>query len=191
MKQEKRDAKPAPNSQIGYISMLRGINVGGQKKIKMNELALLYESRGFEKVQTYIQSGNVVFVSPERDSEKLSAKIEKEIKRRFGFDVAVLIRTAGEIQKIIKNNPFKGKDENYLHVTFLNGKPQEIPIEEIIKVKSGSEEFHIEGREIYLFCPNGYGNTKLSNNFFERKLKVAATTRNWRTVNTLFKIACG
>ena len=171
-----------------YISMLRGINVSGQKKIAMAELKKLYESLGFKNVQTYIQSGNVIFEYSDANLSKLISKIEKKIKEYFGFDVLVLIRTKDEFQKLIENTPFSKKDNNKLHVTFLSSIPTDSPIEEINKVKYKSEEFFISGKEIYLFCPNGYGKSKLSNNFFERKLKLSATTRNWKTITKLLEI---
>jgi uncharacterized protein (DUF1697 family) len=119
----------------------------------------------------------------------LKNEIEKKIKQSFGFDVYVFIRTKNEFERIIKNNPLTGKDNSKLHVTFLSDKPTNFPIEEINKVKDKAEEFSSSDKEIYLFCPNGYGKTKLSNNFFERELKVSATTRNWKTVNTLYSMA--
>jgi uncharacterized protein (DUF1697 family) len=167
--------------------MLRGINVGGNKKVSMQVLKERYESIGFKNVQTYVQSGNVVF-STDASVSSTKDKIEKEIKREFGFDVLVFIRTKKELEDLLKNSPFKQKDETKLHVTFLSEKPINVPIDELNSARIGEEEFLISGREIYLFCPNGYGVTKLSNNFFEKKLKVSATTRNWRTVNTLLSM---
>ncbi len=168
-----------------YISLLRGINVSGQKKIKMDDLKGLYDSLGFKDVHTYIQSGNVIFTSSESNTLKLSAEIEKKIQRTFNFDVVVFIRTEQEWKKLIAKNPFAEGEESRLYLTFLSDRPGNIPVEEIDKVKGKSEEFLISGREIYLYCPDGYGRTKLSNNFFERKLKVQATSRNWKTVKAL------
>jgi len=172
-----------------YISMLRGINVSGQKKIKMEELKELYISLGFKNIQTYIQSGNVIFVSSDKIVSKLINKIERKIKKSFGFEVLVLIRTKNDLKKLIDNNPFAKKDNSKLLVTLLSDTPLLSPIDEITKIKDDSEEFLISGKEIYLFCPNGYGKSKLSNNFFERKLKLSATTRNWKTVNKLLELA--
>jgi uncharacterized protein (DUF1697 family) len=172
-----------------YISMLRGINVGGQKKVGMKELKELYESLGFARVRTYIQSGNVVFDYPDADLSALASKIERGIEVRFGFRVPVAIRTRDELQRLISSTPFMGKDESKVHVTFLSAEPATLAVDEISRAKDGAEEFSISGREIYLFCPNGYGVTKLSNALFERKLKVTATTRNWRTVNALLSMA--
>lgn len=171
--------------QPRYISLLRGINLLGQKKISMDELRALYESLGFKGAQTYIQSGNVIFNAPETDIAALVYKIEKKIKLSLGYDVSVIIRTAGEMRKIVEKNPFAGEEANKLHVTFLDENPNLFPAAEVDKVRDKAERFHHSGREIYLFLPNGYGRTKLNNNFFERKLKVTATTRSWRTVVAL------
>ena len=167
-----------------FVTMLRGINVGGNRKVSMRLLKERYESLGFSDIQTYVQSGNVIF-SSKVSAIKTRELIEDEIKQTFGFDVLVFIRTREELADLVKNNPFKRKDETKLHVTFLSEKPASIPMDELNSARKGAEEFSISGREIYLFCPNGYGETKLSNGFFEKKLKLSATTRNWKTVNTL------
>lgn len=172
-----------------YVSMLRGINVGGQKKIKMKDLKELYESLNFKDVKTYIQSGNVVFRYPDSPVLELTEKIENEIKKVFDFHVPVFIRTKDELQDAVKNNPFKELDVDKLHVTFLSDIPTEKPVKEIDKIKDKSEKFSIILKEIYLFLPHGYGRTKLSNEFFEKNLKVSATTRNWKTLNKLLDIA--
>lgn len=172
-----------------YISLLRGINVSGQKKVSMAELKKLYESLGFKSVSTYIQSGNVVFQYPDTNTTKLTGRIEAKIKQYFKFDVSVLIRTKNEFQAVIENNPFRNKDSHKLHVTFMSDISSRIQTDEINKLKEKSEGFSIHDKQIYLFCPNGYGKSKLSNTFFERKFKVTATTRNWKTVSTLCDIA--
>jgi uncharacterized protein (DUF1697 family) len=175
-----------------FISILRGINVSGQKKILMAELKLLYESLKFKDVTTYIQSGNVLFKSDKSLSDlELATKIRKAIYKKYGFEVPVIIRSKDEIQKIISTNPFlkeKDIDEKKLHVTFLS----EIPVKENIEsIKSDNylpDQFIISGKDIYLHIPVSYGETKLSNNFFEKKLKVTATTRNWNTVKKLLEL---
>jgi uncharacterized protein (DUF1697 family) len=169
--------------------MLRGVNVGG-KILNMTELRKLYESTGACNVRTYIQSGNVVFDSNEDDIRELEVNTVKSIREYFGYNVNVLIRTKRELQDVIEKMPFSEIDTNKLHVTFLHSAPLKLPIDEIENTKNGAEKFFVAGREIYLYCPNGYGVTKLSNGFFEKKLKVTATTRNWKTVNTLFSMAC-
>src|SRR5579864_3521165 len=106
-----------------YISMLRGINVSGQKKVRMEELKKLYESLGFERVRTYIQSGNVVFEHPGADVSDLTGRIERAIEGRFGIEVPVILRTRDELRTVIGNLPFTGKDDAKVHVTFLSANP--------------------------------------------------------------------
>ena len=174
-----------------FISILRGINVGGQKKILMSDLKVLYQSLQFKDVETYIQSGNVVFKSDTKFSDTEMAKeIEKAIEKKYGFQVPVIIRRKKELQNIISDNPFlkdKNIDTKKLHVTFLSNLPDKTNIESIGNIDFLPDQFIIKGKEIYLHIPESYGETKLSNNFFEKKLKVSATTRNWNTVNKLFE----
>ncbi len=176
-----------------YISMLRGINVSGSNKIRMTDLKLLYEELGFNDVITYIQSGNLIFKSSLKTTDLiLTNKIEHAIIDKFKLNVPVIIRSINELKNIISSNPFfKENDINIekLHVTFLAQKSQE-EIAEKIKVSDYlPDKFILIEKEIYLYCPNGYGNTKLTNTFFENKLKVKATTRNWRTTNKLLELA--
>ena len=154
----------------------------------MEELRKCFESQGLEKVRTYIQSGNVVFEHKIANASGLVEKIEKGIKAVFGLDVRVIIRTRGEMSRVIENTPFRAEEHDKAHLTFLSAEPKDIPIRELEAVKDKTEKFLVSGREVYLYCPNGYGKSELSNSFFERKLKVSATTRNWRTVNVLYKM---
>lgn len=142
-------------------------------------------------VRTRIQSGNVVFDSSESDASVVENAIEDGIRMAFGLSVAVILRAREELERIIADNPFVGKglDVGKLHVTFLSHTPTEAPIIPSGSAEPGADAFHLSGREIYLFCPNGYGRTKLSDSFFEQKLGVSATTRNWRTVNALLALA--
>jgi uncharacterized protein (DUF1697 family) len=172
-----------------YISMLRGINVSGQKKIRMADLKIAYESLGLVNVQTYVQSGNVVFESDEKDITKLRRSIETQIEKSFGFSVPVLIRTAGEFKRIIENHPFKNEEPIRVLVTFLYEHPEPSKLDDLRDYKDKVDHFAIGEQEIYLFCPGGYGKTKLSNTFFEKKLEVIATTRNWKSVNALYQMA--
>jgi uncharacterized protein (DUF1697 family) len=175
-----------------FISMLRGINVSGQKKIRMAELSDLYKSLNLVDVETYVQSGNVVFNSTEGDAAKLSELIEAQIEKVFGYAVPAFIRDASYFQHIIDGNPFlkeKNEDPAKLYVTFLYSVPSESRLSDLAIPTGEAAEFAIGDKEVFLFCPNGYGRTKLSNNFFERKLDVPATTRNWKTVSALYKMA--
>lgn len=175
-----------------YISILRGINVSGHKMIKMNELVSLFESLHFENVKTYIQSGNVIFQTHETDVHDLAKRIEAKISEQFGFEVPVLVKEKNDIISVIQNNPFlklSDKDVTKLHVTFLSQEPDKSNLDKINQGQYLPDEYILSGSIIYLYCPNGYGNTKLNNNFLENKLKVVATTRNWKTVNELMKMA--
>jgi uncharacterized protein (DUF1697 family) len=175
-----------------FISILRGINVSGQKKIQMADLKALYEDLKFKDVTTYIQSGNVIFKGKSSSDQKLAKRIEDAIYERYNFNVPVIIRTVEEMEHAISVNPFLKQskiDIEKLHITFLAEIPEQENVESIRNINYSPDRFIIIDKEVYLYCPNGYGITKLSNNFFEQKLKIKATTRNWRTVNKLFEMA--
>lgn len=172
-----------------YISILRGINVSGKNLIKMQSLQETYEGLGFSNVNTYIQSGNVIFQSKESELDKLERKISQEILKEFSFNVPVLIRKNTELKEIIEENPFKGEDSNKVYITFLSSKPSRNCIENLLQEESATDKYCLKGRTIYLFCLNGYGKTMLTNNYFENKLKVKATTRNFKTVNELLNLS--
>ena len=169
-----------------YIAMLRGINVSGQKIIKMVELKKLYETSGFEDVKTYIQSGNVVFKCPMDDKKEIAGVISDAIEKQYGFDVKVLVVSPEDIQRALDNNPYQ---QEKMYITFLFDTPAEIPFDEIDKIKQPSEQFEIIEDRIYFFCPDGYGRSKFTNNFLERKLKVTMTSRNLRTTRKLLEMS--
>ena len=174
-----------------YIAMLRGINVSGHKMIRMEALRASFGALKLTNVQTYVQSGNVIFESEQKSPAGLSNKIEEQIQHTFGFRVPVLVKTSKEIAQIVSDNPLvkeKGIDHSKLHVTFLSDAPPKTAVKVLKPLATGRERFRILNCEIYLYCPDGYGNTKLSNNAIEKKLSVVATTRNWRTVNTLLEM---
>lgn len=175
-----------------YISLLRGINVSGKNIIKMNALCAMFESLKFLNVKTYIQSGNIVFMYKETTTHDLEKKISAQIKKEFGFEVPVMVKESEELNAIFTQNPFINKrDEDIakLHVTFLSQEPNKITIDKIMEGNYADDEFMINGKVVYLFCPNGYGNTKLTNTFFENKFKATATTRNWKTITELVTIS--
>jgi len=175
-----------------YISLLRGINVSGQKKIKMTELAALYHSLKLQEVKTYIQSGNVVFQSDNKSLEELTKDIEQGIKQKFSFDVPVIVLTSSELTYALKKLPFKNinvaNDGGKIMFSFLSELPTQATIEMLMSYVKAPESLIIENKVIYLHCPNGYGKTKLSNNFIENKLKLTATTRNLKTVIKLLEL---
>lgn len=175
-----------------YISILRGINVSGQKLINMGMLRKSYERLGFGNVTTYLQSGNIIFIGKDIDADKLAQTISRQIESDFGFDIPVIVLPIDKLQQIIDHNPFakeSDKDKTFLHVTFLSSIPEKYDLNAIEAKKQNGEEISITANAVYLYCPNGYGRTKLNNNFLEAKLKVTATTRNWKTTNELLNIA--
>lgn len=171
-----------------FLALFRGVNVSGQKKIIMTDLKKLFEGLGYSNVVTYIQSGNVVF---ESDASVDAADIQREVEKKYDFDIEVLVFEMDDMTSVITKNPFlkeKGFDNEKLHVTLLDNVPDSTLIGKLAKEEFGGDRYSIEGRAIYVYCPVGYGRTKLTNNFFERKLKVNATTRNWKTINELLKL---
>ncbi|HTV43465.1 MAG TPA: DUF1697 domain-containing protein [Candidatus Sulfotelmatobacter sp.] len=174
-----------------YVAILRGINVSGHKIIKMERLRAAFEDLGFASVKTYVQSGNVLFETSEPPAV-LAAKIEKHILTEFGFDVPVLTKSSKELADIVKRNPLAKDaaiDQSKLHVTFLSDDPPRNALELLKPFAVGAEQVHIVGRAVYLYCPNGYGNTKLTNTAIEKKFSCRATTRNWATTNKLLELA--
>jgi uncharacterized protein (DUF1697 family) len=174
-----------------YVSMLRGINVGGQKQIRMESLRGIYEDLGLIRVRTYVQSGNVVFESTEPNKTVLAKLIESHIEQISGYNIPIFIRQTDELKRILAGNPFindRDVDTRKLHVTFLYHVPSEPWWSEMASPRDTTDEFARSEMAIYLFCPNGYAKTKLSNGFFERRLGMPVTTRNWNTVNALYKM---
>jgi uncharacterized protein (DUF1697 family) len=177
-------------AQPRYVALLRGINLGARNKLAMSDLRALVEAVGGKDVQTYVQSGNVVFETGAAPAT-LERELPEAIRRAHRLDVPVLVRSAAELGAIVKQNPFVkgGADEKSLHVTFLDKKPKQAVVKALDPASSPPDELRVVGREVYLHCPNGYGRSKLSNAFFEKRLDVVATTRNWRTVTTLAELA--
>lgn len=179
---------------ITYIALLRGINVSGQKIIKMTELKTMFESMQFGHVRTYIQSGNVIFETDETDTGKLVRAIEAEITRTFGFDVVVVMRTADELEAVIERNPFAAaidSEDGRVYVSFLSAEPTSAAIDHLLTYTCEADEYRAIGREVYILSRKGYGKSLFSNNFLEKKLGVSATTRNWESVNKLADMGRG
>lgn len=172
-----------------YIAILRGINVSGQKLMAMKELQALFEKLGFQQVRTYIQSGNVLFDTEAKDKKALARQIEEKIAEQYPFRVPVIIRRAAELKAIAERHPFLCSEADKLHITFLADKPQQGPIDQIAGQQYEPDQYHIDEEEVFLYCPQGYGRTKLNNTFFEKRLGVRATTRNLKTVKQLIGIA--
>lgn len=176
--------------KMKYIVLLRGINVGGKNKIKMSELKNMFESINYKNVKTYIQSGNVSFEYDSGNIINLSNQIEKKIIETFGMYVKTVIRSEEELKNIVNGNPFVNEiniEMDKLHVTFMADIPDPNLVSLLDIKKESNEKFLINSREIYLYCPNGYGRTKLNNGMFEKKLEVMSTTRNWKTINNILR----
>ncbi|MFI5236626.1 MAG: DUF1697 domain-containing protein [Ignavibacteriales bacterium] len=176
---------------ITFIALLRGINITGHKIIKMADLKSLFEDLRFTNVQTYIQSGNVIFDSKNSDTKSIKTKLVKKIKAEYGFDVEVIIKTNTDLKNVLDNNPFikKKKDTERLYVTFLSEKPSPANAVKLNEINYSPEEFILDDNNIYLYFPSGYGKAKLNNNFFENKLKVSASTRNLNTISKLYELS--
>jgi uncharacterized protein (DUF1697 family) len=176
-----------------YVALLRGVNLGARNKVSMADLRTLIESLGAEDVQTYVQSGNVVFKSRVRSAAKLAGDIEQRISGKLGLEIRVVLRTDKQLAKIVAGNPFAASQSEgtKLHVTFLAEAPKASRTRALEPEAFEPDEFQVKGREVYLHTPKGYGRSKLSNAYFEKQLGVAGTTRNWNTVTKLAELASG
>ena len=186
-KENRKNESSSPLERLGeaYIVLLRGINVSGKNKIPMADLRDLLNNLQFKNVQTYIQSGNIILESSFSKNET-SLRINKGIKEKFGFEIPVIVRTIPEWQKTIENYPFPIENEKIVAFGFLN----QVPKETTIDVKNlGEDQYKIVDDVVYLYCPAGFGKTKLTNNIFEKKLNVVATTRNLRTTLKLVELS--
>lgn len=177
-----------------YVALLRGINVGGRRKILMADLKALLEELGLINPETYIQSGNVVFESKRKIKQKsLETKIQKAILDKYGFEVPILIRTGEEWKNTWENNPYlkDAKEEidiKRLHLTFLSDLPSSEAIEKIKEYDYPPDTYERLEKDVYICCESSYRDIKYTNTFFEKKLKVSATTRNWKTVSKLMEM---
>jgi uncharacterized protein (DUF1697 family) len=174
------------------ISLLRGVNVVGRNQIKMDALRALYESLKFTGCQTYINSGNVVFCTRERNLAALPERVEKAIERKFGFRPSVIHRTAGEMRDVIAQNPFvkrRNIDPSKLLVGFLARDPGPEACAKLRAIATGPEEVHFAPRELYIYFPNGVGRADLPWSTIDRCMKIPITGRNWNTVTKLLAMA--
>jgi uncharacterized protein (DUF1697 family) len=180
-----------------FVALLRSINVGGRNRVLMADLVSLVESLGFDDVETYVQSGNVVF-SGSGTPRSAAQAIEAAITDQLGLELPVIVRSAKQLSGLLEVNPFlrSGADPKHLHVTLLAGPPGRDRRQLVAGSEApsgdhpyGADRFELVGSDIFVHCPGGYGTTKLNNAFFERRTGVVATTRNWRTVTTLAKMA--
>jgi uncharacterized protein (DUF1697 family) len=176
-----------------YIALLRGINVGGNKKVPMARLRALLEGLGYTDVATLLQSGNAVFTSKEKSPARIVKQVEAAIAEEFGFEVSVVVRTRDELAEAIAANPLPGAEDapSQFLVTFLSGEPDLKRLKEIDAAAYLPDEFRVVGREIYARFPNGIRDSKLATVLGGPRLGVTPTARNWNTVTKLLELADG
>jgi uncharacterized protein (DUF1697 family) len=174
-----------------YVALLRGVNVGGKNKLSMSSLVALFADAGCDDLQTYIQSGNVVFRAKSDLAHQIPGAVSKAISDRLGLRVPVITRSITQLRSIAGSNPFLSSalDPTKLHVALLADKPDRSMVAALDPDRSPPDEFVVRGREIFLQCPNGMARTKLTNAYFDSKLKTTSTVRNWNTVVKLLEIA--
>jgi uncharacterized protein (DUF1697 family) len=174
-----------------YIALLRGVNVGGKHRLAMADLAALFEAAGCDEVETYIQSGNVVFRAESSAIPAVVASVAKVLLHRLGAEIPIVVRSSKELRAACLANPFvaAGASPESLHVAFLLDKPSAARIAALDPLRSKPDAFDVRGREIYLHLPNGVARTKLTNDWFDRSLQTKSTLRNWRTTLALLELA--
>ena len=172
-----------------YVSFLRGVNMTGHNSIKMTDLKALYIKIGLADAETFIQSGNVIFCKTgDITPEALSVNIEQAILEKLNYIVPVMIRTHQELRDLFSLNPYlkeTGFDPSKMAVIFLHEEPSDTQLQKVENVDYPPDRFKIIGKEIFIYCPNGFGRTKLYTNFFEKKMGVTGTARNWKTITTI------
>jgi uncharacterized protein (DUF1697 family) len=173
-----------------YLALLRGINLGPKNKIPMPDLAEVFTKAGCKEVRTYIQSGNVIFEATPKVSARLPQVIAKEIQRRFGYMVPVMLRTTRDMRDLVHENPFfkEGAAEDILHVMFLADPPKPDGVKSLDPDRSPPNRFTVRGKEIYLLFPAGFARSKLTSSYFDSKLGTIGTVRSWRTVTKLLEL---
>ena len=174
-----------------FVSFIRGINVGGNKMIRMDALKAIHESLGCKSVRTHLQSGNVVFEAPKADPKR----IEKAIEKAAGMDVRVVVRTPAELRRAIERNPFPEEarsDPSHLVVIFLEAEPEKSAAKALVDFAGaleGPEKAKLFGSDLYVYYGANMARSKLSNAVIEKKLGVAGTARNWNTVAKMLEMA--
>lgn len=177
-------------ADLAWVALLRGINVGG-RTLPMPALAKLFGEGGAREVSTYIQSGNVIFRAPPKVAAALPARVAAAIVRRHGFESPVILRSVEDLRAVALGNPWllAGASAEVQHVAFLAEAPSADRVAALDPDRSPGDRFAVIGREVYLSCPKGYGQTKLTNQWLDSKLATVSTVRNWRTVLKLLELA--
>jgi uncharacterized protein (DUF1697 family) len=172
------------------IALFRGINVGGKRKILMADLKALFHELNYIDAATYIQSGNVVFSTDSADkNSEIENRIEEAVAKRYGFDVPIIVKTEKELYQAIDSNPFTHEAAvERLHLSFLQEPPSDENLAQIATYDFAPDAFQVQESNVFVYCSGKYSDSKLTNNFFESKLKKRATTRNWKTVLKLVEL---
>ena len=173
-----------------HVALLRGINVGGKNKLPMKDLTQMFVTAGCSDVRAYIQSGNVIFRPPAGGVPRLPELISAQIAKRYGYRIPVVLRTAAQMDHVVRHNPFlpAGAAETDLHVLFLLDLPAPRCLQDLDPTHWLPDTFSVRGQEVYLWLPNGTARTKLNNQYFDSRLATTSTGRNWRTVTTLLEM---
>ena len=172
-----------------YVALLRGVNVGGKNKLLMGDLRDIFTVAGCAAVQTYIQSGNAVFKATQNLAERVPEIVARAIRRRFGYETAVVVRSSEQLREVVASNPFDTSDDaRFLHVAFLEDTPGSEAVSRLDPERSPPDAFEVWGRNVYLHYPNGVARSKLTNEYLAAQLQTASTMRNWRTVLILLEM---
>ena len=179
----------ATTGEQRYVALLRGVNVGGKNKLPMADLRDIFTAAGCAAVQTYIQSGNVVFEAAQDLAERVPEIVPRAIRRRFGYETAVVMRSSEELRQVVASNPFDTSgDPRFLHVAFLEDTPGAEAVSRLDPQRSPPDTFAVRGRNVHLHYPNGVARSKLTNECLAAQLQTASTMRNWRTVLSLLEM---
>ena len=179
----------ATTGEQRYVALLRGVNVGGRNKLPMADLRDIFAEAGCAAVQTYIQSGNVVYEAAQDMAERVPEIVTLAIRKRFDIETAVIVRSREELRQVADSNPFDTSgDPRLLHVAFLQDTPGAESVTRLDPDRSPPDAFAVRGRNVYLHYPNGVARSKLTNEYLAAQLQTVSTTRNWRTVLTLLEM---
>ena len=186
----RKGESPATTGEQRYVALLRGVNVGGRNKLPMADLREIFAEAGCAAVQTYIQSGNVVFEAAQDMAERVPEIVTLAIRRRIDIETAVIVRSREELRQVADSNPFDTSgDPRLLHVAFLQDTPGAEAVARLDPLRSPPDAFAVRGRNVYLHYPNGVARSKLTNEYLAAQLETVSTMRNWRTVLTLLEMA--
>ena len=182
----RQSGSSVPTGEQRYVALLRGVNVGGKNKLPMAELRDIFTAARCTAVQTYIQSGNVVFEAAQDLAERVPEIVTRAIRQRFGYETAVVVRSSEELRQVVVSNPFDTSgDPRFLHVAFLEDTPGAEVVSRLDLERSPPDAFAVRGPNVHLHYPNGVARSKLTNKYLATQLQTASTMRNWRTVLTL------